>query len=163
MLLWWTEKIPYVSDPDNLGGIFYLGPYLNLLPLIAVSLMIVQQKIMTPPPTDEQQEMQQKMMKYMMVFFGILFYKVASGLCIYFISSSLWGLAELPLPPQEEAGERNCQPPAVRICLENHRRTRVARGRAAKDLGREKDRARVRKTTNQTARCKKSRIGGPTS
>ncbi len=102
MLLWWTEKIPYLSDPDNLGGIFYLGPFLNLLPLIAVSLMIVQQKMMTPPAMDEQQEMQQKMMKYMMVFFGILFYKVASGLCLYFISSSLWGLAERRLLPKKK-------------------------------------------------------------
>jgi YidC/Oxa1 family membrane protein insertase len=41
--------------------------------------------------------MQQKMMKYMMVFFGVMFYKVASGLCLYFITSSLWGLAERKL------------------------------------------------------------------
>jgi YidC/Oxa1 family membrane protein insertase len=106
MLLWWTEKIPLISDPDNHGngflGVFYLGPFLNLLPLFAVALMIVQQKIMTPPPQDEQQEMQQKMMKYMMVFFGVLFYKVASGLCIYFIASSLWGLAERRLLPKKK-------------------------------------------------------------
>jgi YidC/Oxa1 family membrane protein insertase len=102
MLLWWGEKIYYISNPDNIGGMFYLGPFLNLLPLIAVTLMIVQQKLMTPPPQDEQQEMQQKMMKYMSVFFGILFYKVASGLCIYFISSSLWGLAERRFLPKKK-------------------------------------------------------------
>jgi YidC/Oxa1 family membrane protein insertase len=121
MLLWWTEKIPWVSDPDNLGGLLYLGPFLNLLPLFAVTLMIVQQKMMTPPAVDEQQEMQQKMMKYMMVFFGVLFYKVASGLCIYFISSSLWGLAErrflpkkkpaLPAPGQASPPGKPGQPP----------------------------------------------------
>ena len=49
---------------------------------------------MTPPPTDEQQAMQQKVMKYMMVFLGLMFYKVAAGLCIYFIASSLWGFAD---------------------------------------------------------------------
>ena len=43
---------------------------------------------------DEQAAMQQKMMKYMMVFMGVMFFKVASGLCIYFIASSLWGLGE---------------------------------------------------------------------
>lgn len=102
MLKWWTENIPIISDPDGMGGVFYLGPFLNLLPLFAVSLMIVQQKMMTPPPTDEQQEMQQKMMKYMMVFMGIMFYKVASGLCIYFISSSLWGLAERRFLPKKK-------------------------------------------------------------
>jgi YidC/Oxa1 family membrane protein insertase len=76
--------------------------------------MIVQQKFMTPPPQDEQQEMQQKMMKYMMVFFGILFYKVASGLCIYFISSSLWGLAERRfLPKKKLALQAPVQAPAT--------------------------------------------------
>ena len=102
MLLWWTEKIPYLSTPDNLGGLFYLGPFLNILPIIAVALMIVQQKMMTPPAMDEQQEMQQKMMKYMMVFFGILFYKFASGLCLYYIASTLWGVAERRLLPRRQ-------------------------------------------------------------
>jgi YidC/Oxa1 family membrane protein insertase len=44
--------------------------------------------------------MQQKMMKYMTVFIGLLFYKVASGLCLYFIASSLWGIAERKLLPK---------------------------------------------------------------
>jgi YidC/Oxa1 family membrane protein insertase len=73
---------------------FYLGPYFNLLPVIAVALMIVQQKLFTPPPTDEQQEMQQSMMKYMMVFMGLMFYKIPAGLSLYFIASSLWGIIE---------------------------------------------------------------------
>jgi YidC/Oxa1 family membrane protein insertase len=53
-----------------------------------------------PPPTDEQAAMQQKMIKYMMVFMGFMFFKVASGLCIYFIASSLWGIAERKLLPK---------------------------------------------------------------
>ncbi len=51
---------------------------------------------------DEQQEMQQKMMKYMMAFMGMMFYKVASGLCLYFIATSLWGLAERKLLPKKK-------------------------------------------------------------
>ncbi len=107
MLKWWTEKIPWISNPDNQAGsfpmgLFYLGPFLNILPLVAVGFMIVQQKIMTPPPVDEQQEMQQKMMKYMMAFMGLMFYKVASGLCLYFIATSLWGLAERKLLPKKK-------------------------------------------------------------
>ncbi len=47
--------------------------------------------------------MQQKIMKYMMVFMGILFFKVASGLCLYFIASSIWGLAERKLLPKSTA------------------------------------------------------------
>jgi YidC/Oxa1 family membrane protein insertase len=55
-----------------------------------------------PPPTDEQQEMQQKMMKFMMIFFGLMFYKVAAGLCLYFIASSVWGFAERKLLPKSK-------------------------------------------------------------
>src|SRR5208283_4585854 len=105
-MLWrWGENlvIPIVkaiSDPDNHGAIYYLGPYFNLLPVIAVGFMIMQQKMLTPPPQDEQQAFQQKLMKYMMVFFGVMFYKVAAGLCLYFIVSSLWGLAERKLLPK---------------------------------------------------------------
>jgi YidC/Oxa1 family membrane protein insertase len=102
MFLWWGEGIPWISDPDSQGGIFYLGPYLNLLPIAAVALMIVQQKYLTPPPTDDDQARQQKMMRIMMAVMGILFYKVASGLCIYFIASSLWGLAERRLLPKKQ-------------------------------------------------------------
>ena len=38
MLVWWTEEIPWISSPDALGGMLYLGPFFNLLPLIAVGL-----------------------------------------------------------------------------------------------------------------------------
>jgi YidC/Oxa1 family membrane protein insertase len=91
----------------------YLGPFLNILPVIAVTLMLFQQKLMTPPPADEQQEMQQKMMKYMFVFMGIMFYKVASGLCVYFIVSSLWGLCERKLLPKRAAAVAGAASPAV--------------------------------------------------
>lgn len=101
MLFWWGTGIPMLSTPAaQISSMVYLGPFFNLLPILAVSLMIVQQKMMTPPPQDEQQEMQQKMMKYMMLVFGFMFYKVAAGLCIYFIASSLWGLAERKLFPK---------------------------------------------------------------
>src|SRR5579883_1294559 len=108
MLFSWTERIPFISRMEDYGSIFYLGPYFNLLPVIAVALMIAQQKMMTPPPTDEQQAMQQKMMKYMMIFFGLMFYKVAAGLCLYFIASSAWGFCERKLLPKKksEAGEQ---------------------------------------------------------
>ena len=77
-----------------------------MLPIVAVSLMLVQQKWTMPPPTDDQQAQQQKMMKYMMVFMGLMFYKVASGLCIYFIASSMWGFAERQLLPKKKPGAR---------------------------------------------------------
>src|SRR5207244_1414830 len=36
----------------------------------------------------------------MMVFMGLMFYRVAAGLCIYFIISSLWGMLVRNLLPQ---------------------------------------------------------------
>jgi YidC/Oxa1 family membrane protein insertase len=103
MLIYWGPNIPIISDPgtsQTMLAFLYLGPYFNILPVIAVTVMMFHQKIMTPPAMDEQQAMQQKMFKYMMIFMGLMFYKVASGLCIYFIASSLWGLAERKLLPK---------------------------------------------------------------
>ncbi len=100
MLVFWTENVPLISRPEDYGSLLYLGPYLNLLPIVAVTLMIYQQQKMMPPAADEQQAMQQKMMKYMMIFFGLMFYKVAAGLCVYFITSSLWGFTERKLLPK---------------------------------------------------------------
>jgi YidC/Oxa1 family membrane protein insertase len=104
MFLDWSSVMP---DFINSGqGIFGLGPYLNILPLVTVALFLVTQKMAMPAPTTEQAVMQQKMMKYMTIFMGLLFYKVASGLCLYFIASSLWGIAErklLPKAPTPEA------------------------------------------------------------
>lgn len=94
--------------PDFIAGeaAGWLGPFFNVLPLITVSLFLVQQKLFTPPATDEQTKMQQQMMTYMTVFMGVMFYKVPAGLCLYFITSSLWGIAERkmlpkPKPPAE--------------------------------------------------------------
>ncbi|MEX2138065.1 MAG: YidC/Oxa1 family insertase periplasmic-domain containing protein [Pirellulales bacterium] len=96
MLFYWGDMWPQFL----FGMTGWLGPYFNVLPLFTVALFLVQQKMFMPPPTDEQSAMQQKVMTYMMVFMGVLFYKVASGLCLYFIVSSLWGIAERKLLPK---------------------------------------------------------------
>ncbi len=98
MLYDWSGVMPEFVNSGV--GFFGLGPYFNLLPILTIVLFIAQQKMFMPPPTDEQSAMQQKMMKYMMVFMGLIFFKVASGLCIYFIASSLWGLAERQFMPK---------------------------------------------------------------
>jgi YidC/Oxa1 family membrane protein insertase len=46
--------------------------------------------------------MQQQMMTYMTMFMGVMFYKVPAGLCIYFITSSLWGICERKLLPKSK-------------------------------------------------------------
>ncbi|MEI7684674.1 MAG: YidC/Oxa1 family insertase periplasmic-domain containing protein [Planctomycetota bacterium] len=101
MLFWWGQSIPWISDPDSLGGMLYLGPFFNLLPMVAVGFMILQQKLMTPPAQNEEQEVQQRTMQIMMGVMGIFFYKVAAGLCLYFISSSVWGVIERKLLPKK--------------------------------------------------------------
>jgi YidC/Oxa1 family membrane protein insertase len=99
MLFYWKPYLPAFIA----GETGWLGPYLNILPLITISLFIWQQKMFMPPPADEQAEMQQKVMRYMMVVMGVMFFKVASGLCLYFIASSLWGIAERKLLPRVAA------------------------------------------------------------
>ena len=98
MLFNWSGFMPEFINSGQ--GIFGLGPYLNLLPMLTIVLFIWQQKMFMPPPADEQAAMQQKIMKYMMIFMGLLFFKVASGLCIYFIVSSLWGIGERKVLPK---------------------------------------------------------------
>ncbi|HQR08143.1 MAG TPA: membrane protein insertase YidC [Gemmatales bacterium] len=90
MLLHWGDH--FVTNLPI--SFLYLGPYLHILPIISVSVMYMYQKLMAPPAMDEQQEQQIKMMNYMTLVMGLAFYWVASGLCLYFIVSSLWGMVE---------------------------------------------------------------------
>jgi len=110
-LLDWSEFWNWLGLPAfNTGyGMFYLGPYFNILPIITVILFLVQQEIMMPPPTTDQEKSMRTTMKFMMIFMAFMFYKVPSGLCIYFIVSTLWGFGEkrfmpkaIHLTPQEE-------------------------------------------------------------
>lgn len=72
----------------------YLGRDFSILPCLTVVLFVTQQKLFMPPATDEQQQMTQKMMNYMTIFFGFMFWHQPAGLCVYFIASSVWGIAE---------------------------------------------------------------------
>jgi YidC/Oxa1 family membrane protein insertase len=100
MLVWWGEGIPFISKPQDIGSTLYMGPYLNILPVIAVTLMMYQQGKMMPKSDDPQVQAQQRMMKIMMIMFGLFFYKVPAGLCLYFIASTLWGIAERKIMPK---------------------------------------------------------------
>ena len=106
--------IDNLAAPDHLFkwgfNVPFLGPWLNLLPIITVILFVVQQKMFTPPAADEQAAMQQKIMSYMMIFIGFMFYHVPSGLCLYFIASSMWGITEKKLMPKPRPPK---EPPAT--------------------------------------------------
>jgi YidC/Oxa1 family membrane protein insertase len=96
MFFYWERFLPaFLGGEEG-----WLGPFLNLLPLITITLFLVQQKMFMPPATDDNSRLQQKMMKYMMFFMGFMFFKVPAGLCVYFITSSIWSICEKQLLPK---------------------------------------------------------------
>ncbi|MEM9185706.1 MAG: membrane protein insertase YidC [Planctomycetota bacterium] len=99
----WSAYTPLWWDNGQSFGFFPgLGPYFNLLPIFTIVLFLLQQKMFMPEATTEQAVLQQKLMKYMMIIFGLMFFKVPSGLCLYFIASSLWGITERKLLPKPQ-------------------------------------------------------------
>ena len=102
-MLWFWKNSPII--PNFLSayrGFASLGPFFNLLPLFAIGLFLVQQKLVMPPATDDQTRTQQKMMNYMFIFIGYLYYNVTSGLLLYIIASSIWGITERKLLPKTQ-------------------------------------------------------------
>jgi YidC/Oxa1 family membrane protein insertase len=93
-----------LAAPDQLfkfpGDMPFLGPYFNLLPFVVIGLMLVQTKLFSPPATTPEQQQQQSMMKWMLIFMMMMFYKVPSGLGLYFIMSSTWSIGERLLLPK---------------------------------------------------------------
>lgn len=92
----WIDNL---AAPDALFRLpfempFGLGADFSLLPCLTVGLFLWQQKLFMPPAMDEQQQAQQKMMNFMTIFMGVMFWHQPAGLCVYFIASSLWGIAE---------------------------------------------------------------------
>lgn len=80
-----------LSKPDRLFtlpfNIPFLGNEFNILPILMMVAMFIQQKLSSKNMviTDENQAMQQKMMTmFFPIFLGVIFYKFASGLNLYF-------------------------------------------------------------------------------
>ena len=91
----WIDNL---AAPDALFRLPFSLPFLghdfNILPCVNVVLFLVQQKLFMPPPADEQTRMQHKMMNFMTIIFAVMFWHVPAGLCMYFVASSLWSIAE---------------------------------------------------------------------
>ena len=74
----------------------------NVLPILLAFSMWLQQKYTpkaptapgTPPEQVAQQQQMQKMMGFMMIFMGIMFYSMPSGLNLYIMASSFFGVLE---------------------------------------------------------------------
>jgi YidC/Oxa1 family membrane protein insertase len=83
-----------LSEPDRLfvfsKSIPILGNEINILPVIMAIGMFVQQKISTGKATGQAAEQQRMMLIIMPIMFGIIFYRMPSGLVLYwFINSAL--------------------------------------------------------------------------
>lgn len=93
-----------LSQPDRLvvfkDSIPLLGNELNILPLLMAIAMFFQQKLSTPPQTGSNDQMvqQQKMMAVMMpILFGFMFYRLPSGLVMYWFVNTLLTVGEQEL------------------------------------------------------------------
>ena len=131
----WESAVNFSMITSRATG--WLGPFFNILPIITITLFILQQKMFTPPATDDQTRMQQKMMKYMMLFMGVLFFKVASGLCLYFIISSGWGIAERKLLPKVGTPEEIAEKARERV-IRSGKNPSPRNGNARQSAGRKK-------------------------
>jgi len=87
-----------LSLPDRLfvfkgvGELPFIGNEFNLLPILMAGLMVLQQKITMKNAATSSPEMaqQQKIMGTVMpLVFGVLFYKIQSGLVLYWFTNSL--------------------------------------------------------------------------
>jgi YidC/Oxa1 family membrane protein insertase len=95
--IWWIRDL---SAPDTSQ---LLGLPVPILPLIMIVTMFIQQK-MTPMATAD--PAQQRMMMITPIIFGIMFFRLASGLVLYFMTANLVGIAQqallnrmMPAPP----------------------------------------------------------------
>ena len=95
-LFYWKDWMPSMLG-DETG---WLGPFFNILPIATMVLFMFQQRLFMPKAVDEQQKMMQSMMSVMMPIMGLMFFKVPAGLCLYIITSSLWGIVERLLLPK---------------------------------------------------------------
>ncbi|MDD2751515.1 MAG: membrane protein insertase YidC [Candidatus Omnitrophica bacterium] len=86
-----------LSEPDKLFllpvNLPVLGNEFNLLPLLMAGLMFVQQKASLVSSGSTSEEQQKIMMIVMPIMFGVIFYRMPSGLVLYWFVNSLLMLA----------------------------------------------------------------------
>jgi YidC/Oxa1 family membrane protein insertase len=114
-----------LSLADRLMRFGFWPHELNLLPIMYAGFSLYQGlRQPKPPGADSQQELNRKMMTFMPVVFAFLFYRLPSGLILYFAASAVFGLIETwyvrhfvlkvdahgnPLPGQPPATAKNPQ------------------------------------------------------
>lgn len=89
-MLWITD----LSRPDTLAHIGNIS--INVLPVLMAASMFFQQQLMPKSP-DPQARAQQKMMQFLPLVFGFMLYNMASGLTLYWFTSTSLGIIEQKL------------------------------------------------------------------
>jgi YidC/Oxa1 family membrane protein insertase len=88
----WIQDL---SQPDRFiifkSQLPFIGNELNILPLLMAGTMFVQQKLTSSSSSVSKEAAdQQKIMGIMMpIIFGVMFYKISSGLVLYWFVNSL--------------------------------------------------------------------------
>ena len=101
-LLWNLTWIKDLSKPDHL--IQFSQPFnffflhldgLNVIPFVLAVAFFLQQKLTPKPPaTTPEQQQQQKMMQWMTLLFPLFLYSSPSGLNLYILTSTSFGIIE---------------------------------------------------------------------
>jgi len=137
--IWWIKDL---SVPDAVALPFSLplvGNSLNVLPVLMTVAMFMQQRLM-PKSDDPQTQQQQKVMMFLPVVFMFLFYTFPSGLCLYWFTSTVLGMAEQiyikrhldALPEPAVAAANGKSSPAPRKPSSSRRSSGGARGKRRK-------------------------------
>lgn len=109
-----------------------IGNEFHLLPIILGAIMFVQQKLVTPQQNIEemtdQQRAQRSMMTVMPLLFTVMFYNFASGLNLYWLSSTILGIGQQWLTnrqiDKEPAVEVVAAPASAKVSGKGRRRKR---------------------------------------
>jgi len=88
---------------------------IKILPIVMIASQFIMQQ-MTPQANVDPN--QQKMMKFMPLIFGVMFYKFASGLVLYYLTSNLVSVGQQWFFNHTEAAQeaaRSVEPPKKKI------------------------------------------------
>jgi YidC/Oxa1 family membrane protein insertase len=99
-----------LSQPDTVGFLPFLGGFpINPLPIIMGATQLWQSHIL--PPSPGMDPGQQKMMRYMPLLFVAMFYRMSSGLVLYWTVSNLLSILQTNIT--KTTNETAAQPAAV--------------------------------------------------
>ncbi len=126
--------LPFMQYVPFLGNTF---DYLNVLPILMAVAMVLSQKL-TPTSTAMPNDQQRLMMNIMPIFFAFICYKMAAGLNLYILTSTVLGIVQNKWMPAGKVELEN-KPKSVRkkrhfYAAAQERKRRLAK--EAKESGR---------------------------